>query len=77
MSVKKLVESNESPMRVLGAPRRRGKGVSMWTNENRSKYNRDHLRYPSDLTDDELEVIKHRFRQLGAVVASEPQICVR
>lgn len=25
----------------------------MWTHENRSKYNRDHLRYPSDLTDDE------------------------
>jgi hypothetical protein len=25
----------------------------MWTNENRPKYNRDHLRYPSDLTDDE------------------------
>ena len=25
----------------------------MWTNENRAKYNRDHLRYPSDLTDEE------------------------
>src|SRR3979490_140502 len=25
----------------------------MWTKENRAKYNRDHLRYPSDLTDDE------------------------
>ena len=25
----------------------------MWTVENRAKYNRDHLRYPSDLTDDE------------------------
>ena len=25
----------------------------MWTPENRPKYNRDHLRYPSDLTDDE------------------------
>jgi len=25
----------------------------MWTNENRGKYDRDHLRYPSDLTDDE------------------------
>ena len=23
----------------------------MWTHENRAKYNRDHLRYPSDLTD--------------------------
>jgi Putative transposase of IS4/5 family (DUF4096) len=25
----------------------------MWTLESRPKYNRDHLRYPSDLTDDE------------------------
>jgi putative transposase len=25
----------------------------MWTNENRAKYKRDHLRYPSDLTDQE------------------------
>src|SRR5712675_1856284 len=25
----------------------------MWTHENRAKYNRDQLRYPSDLTDDE------------------------
>jgi len=25
----------------------------MWTNENRAKYKRDHLRYPSDLTDAE------------------------
>src|SRR6266436_7912189 len=25
----------------------------MWTHENRPKYNRDHLRYPSDLTDAE------------------------
>jgi len=25
----------------------------MWTNENRANYKRDHLRYPSDLTDEE------------------------
>ena len=25
----------------------------MWTEKNRAKYNRDHLRYPSDLTDSE------------------------
>jgi transposase len=30
----------------------------MWTNENRAKYNRDHLRYPSDLTDEEWMVIE-------------------
>jgi len=25
----------------------------MWTDENRGRYNRDHLRYPSDVTDEE------------------------
>jgi putative transposase len=30
----------------------------MWTNENRAKYNRDKLRYPSDLTDAEWEHIE-------------------
>ena len=25
----------------------------MWTDKNRARYDRDHLRYPSDLTDDE------------------------
>jgi len=29
----------------------------MWTRENRARYNRDHLRYPSDLTDAEWTVI--------------------
>jgi transposase len=30
----------------------------MWTAENRAKYNRDRLRYPSDLTDEEWAVIE-------------------
>jgi transposase len=30
----------------------------MWTNENRAKYNRDHLRYPSDVTDEEWALIE-------------------
>src|SRR3954467_14346297 len=30
----------------------------MWTNENRAKYDRDHLRYPSDLTDAEWALIE-------------------
>ena len=30
----------------------------MWTHENRAKYNRDHLRYPSDLTDDEWTLVE-------------------
>jgi len=29
----------------------------MWTHENRPKYNRDHLRYPSDLTDAEWALV--------------------
>jgi transposase len=29
----------------------------MWTNENRSRYDRSKLRYPSDLTDDEWALI--------------------
>ena len=30
----------------------------MWTPENRPRYDRDHLRYPSDLTDDEWAYVK-------------------
>ena len=30
----------------------------MWTDENRAKYNRDHLRYPSDATDEEWAIIE-------------------
>lgn len=30
----------------------------MWTAENRSRYKRDHLRYPSDLTDEEWGLIE-------------------
>jgi len=30
----------------------------MWTKENRSRYNRDHLRYPSDLTGEEWALIE-------------------
>jgi transposase len=29
----------------------------MWTQENRPRYNRDHLRYPSDMTDEEWALI--------------------
>ena len=34
----------------MGAP-------SMWTQKNRPRYDRDHLRYPSDLTDEEWAVV--------------------
>ena len=30
----------------------------MWTFENRPRYNRDHLRYPSDLTDEEWSIVE-------------------
>ena len=30
----------------------------MWTEENRQRYNRDKLRYPSDLTEDEWSVLE-------------------
>jgi transposase len=30
----------------------------MWTVENRARYNRDHLRYPSDLTDEEWVLVE-------------------
>ena len=29
----------------------------MWTVDNRARYNRDHLRYPSDLTDAEWALV--------------------
>ena len=29
----------------------------MWTEKNRAKYNHDHLRYPSDLTDEEWTLV--------------------
>jgi len=30
----------------------------MWTKQNRPRYNRDHLRYPSDLTDEEWGLVE-------------------
>jgi hypothetical protein len=35
----------------------------MWTSENRLKYNRDKLRYPSDLTDDECRTSSRVFHR--------------
>jgi hypothetical protein len=32
-------------------------GPSIWTQENRPRDNRDHLRYPSDMTDEEWALI--------------------
>src|SRR5271157_910501 len=34
------------------------RGAAMWTTENRPRYNRDRLRYPSDLTDEEWALVE-------------------
>jgi hypothetical protein len=50
----------------------------VWTDKNRAKYNRDHLRYPSDLTDDEWAYVEPLIpradasRGLRAVQAANP-----
>jgi transposase len=51
VSVRGEVESNESVVIQWRWPDSEGR--PMWTNENRARYDRSHLRYPSDLTDDE------------------------
>ena len=40
----------------------------MWTVENRARYSRDHLRYPSDLTDEEWRLIEPLIVNLREVV---------
>jgi transposase len=42
----------------MQAPNRGDEGVSIWTNENHAKYNRYHLRYPSNLTGEKWTVIE-------------------
>jgi hypothetical protein len=42
----------------------------MWTKENRPHYNRDHLRYPSDLTDEEWGLIEPLYPRRNAGDAS-------
>jgi hypothetical protein len=42
----------------------------MWTSENRARYDRSRLRYPSDLTDEEWSAIALAFRQPSAAATS-------
>jgi len=42
----------------------------MWTNENRARYDRSNLRYPSDLTDAEWLLIKPLIPPENAGAAS-------
>ncbi len=55
VSVRKEVESHESDVIQERWPE--SGGPPMWTSENRTKYDRAKLRYPSDLTDAEWEHI--------------------
>src|SRR5271166_6510378 len=55
VSVRKEVESDESDMIQDRWPD--SGGAAMWTTENRPKYDRDKLRYPSDVADAEWEHI--------------------
>jgi len=56
VSVWKGLESNESF--VIQGNGQILEGPLMWGQENRPKYNRDKLRYPSDLTDEEWSFIE-------------------
>src|SRR6266478_4894889 len=56
VSVREEVESYESFVIQERWPD--SEGPPMWTNENRARYDRSHLRYPSDLTDDEWALVE-------------------
>src|ERR1700704_4710462 len=56
MSVREEVESYESFVIQERWPD--SEEPPMWTNENRARYDRSHLRYPSDLTDDEWKLVE-------------------
>jgi hypothetical protein len=54
----------------------------MWTTENRPRYNRDKLRYPSDLTEEEWTLVeplippaKHGGRRRRVVVREVINVC--
>jgi hypothetical protein len=44
----------------------------MWPSENRLKYNRDELRYPSDLTDDTVRIHQQGARPMGVCTGVAP-----
>jgi hypothetical protein len=49
----------------------------MWTDENRARYDRSKLRYPSDLTDAEWELVRPCIRRASEVDASARSICAK
>ena len=64
VSVREEVESDESYVIQERWPD--SEGPPMRTNENRARYDRSHLRYPSDLTDDEWKLVEPLIHQAGA-----------
>ena len=48
----------------------------MWTEKNRSRYNRDHLRYPSDVTDEQWEMIAPLIPSATGVDSSTSMIAM-
>jgi transposase len=56
VSVRKVVESYESFV-IQGWWPDSMRGHLMWTKKNRARYDRSQLRYPSDLTDDEWQLV--------------------
>jgi hypothetical protein len=49
----------------------------MWTRENRHRYDRGKLRYPSDLTDEEWSLVAPLIPPPNAVAPSERSTCAR
>ena len=50
----------------------------MWTAQNRRRYDRSQLRYPSDLTDDEWALHRTvRYHRRSATAISAPSTCAR
>ena len=49
----------------------------MWTTENRPRYDRDRLRYPSDLTDEEWSLVEPLIPRPSVAVANARWWCGR
>ena len=49
----------------------------MWTEENRGRYDRSKLRYPSDLTDEEWRLVEPLIHRPSGAAASGRLRCAR
>src|ERR1700676_5381537 len=75
VSVRKHVESSESF--VIQGRRSESEGAPMWTKENRGRYDRSRLRYPSDLTDEEWALVEPLIASAKRGGTSARWMCVR